>query len=287
MNKIIYNVSKCIPDKLYLQLMYRRHFHKFMDLKNPKTFNEKINWLKLHNRRAEYTQMVDKYAVREYIAQKLGEEYLIPLFSVWDDPCEIDFDKLPDQFVLKWNDDSGSVVLCRDKSKLNKQEVIRSLAAKKKHNGYWYGREWPYKNVKKKIIAEQYMSDKKDESKGLTDYKFYCFNGEPRFLYVSEGLENHETARISFLNLDWTFAEYERSDFAPFDELPKKPDLFDEMIDVAKKLSAGEPFLRVDLYEINNKVYFSELTFSPCAGLMPFKNKDHDLELGAMIELPM
>ncbi len=263
--------------------MYYKHFHRFIDFKNPQTFNEKLNWLKLNDRRPEYTQMVDKYAVRDYISEKLGEEYLIPLLGVWDDPQEVDFDALPNQFVLKWNHDSGSVIICRDKSKLDIQKTVATLASKRSHNGYWYGREWPYKNVKPRIIAEEYMED--SSGAGLRDYKFYCFNGTPKFLYISEGLEDHSTARISFVTTEWEFASYERSDFKPFDKLPPKPECFDQMLELAAKLSMGVDFLRVDFYEIDEKVFFSELTFFPCGGFMPFKNMDHNIEIGEMLHL--
>ncbi len=290
MNKVIYNFLKVLPDKMYLQLLYYKHFHKFINFKNPKTFNEKINWLKIYDRRSEYTQMVDKYAVREYIAKRLGEEYLIPLLGVWDDPHDIDFDTLSDQFVLKWNHDSGSVVICKDKAKLNISKTVEMLASKKSHNGFWYAREWPYKNVKPKVIAEKYMVDESGyELKGyngsLIDYKFYCFQGVPRYLYVSSGLHDHATASISFLTMDWEFAPFGRSDFKPFDTLPAKPSLFDEMKLIAERLAKGHDFLRVDLYQVNGKIYFSELTFSPCAGLMPFVPKEWDNKLGEMLVL--
>ena len=275
-------LERFIPDGIYLRWQYKKVTGKKLNLKNPQTFNEKLQWLKLHDRKPEYTMMVDKFAVKEYVADKIGAEYVIPTLGVWNHFDEIDFDALPNQFVLKCTHDSGSVVICRDKAAFNMAEAREKIENGLKHNFYWQFREWPYKNVKPRIIAEKYMENNEKE---LVDYKFYCFNGKPKFLYVSEGLENHTTAKISFLNLDWSFAPYERVDFAPFMVLPIKPNQYENMIKIAKTLSSYIPFIRVDLYEIDNIVYFSELTFFPCGGFMPFKNSEHDIEVGKMLKL--
>lgn len=272
-----------MPDKKYLGKKFKVILGYEMNFDDPKTFNEKLQWLKLYDRKAEYTKMVDKYLVREYIKEKIGEKYLIPLLGVWDKPEDIDFSHLPKQFVLKCNHNSGGLCICRDKSKISENKIKRKFRKEIKRNYYLSGREWPYKNISRKIVCEKYMED--EQQKQLIDYKFYCFNGEPRFLYVSQGLENHNTARISFLKMDWSFADFSRSDYPPFDELPKKPDKYFEMIEIAKKLSMGIPFLRVDLYEIRNQIYFGELTFSPCSGMMPFVPKEADLMLGELLEL--
>lgn len=272
-----------LPDKLYISLMYSIKMGKKLNWKNPQTFNEKLQWLKLHDRKQEYSTMVDKYAAKEYVAQLIGENYIIPTLGVWDRFEEIDFDQLPNQFVLKCTHDSGGLVVCRDKTQLDKNEICKKINRSLKRNYYWNSREWPYKNVKPRIIAEMLMSDE-TQTIGLTDYKFYCFNGQPRFLYVSTGLEDHATASISFLTLDWQFAQYARSDYHSLNELPSKPKSFDSMVDIARKLSDGIAFLRVDLYEIGGNVYFSELTFSPCGGFMPFTNEEHDLEIGNMLQ---
>lgn len=272
-----------LSDEEYLKRKYRAAVKKELDLNNPQTFNEKLQWLKLYDRRPEYTPLVDKFAVKQIVAGKIGEEHIIPTLGVWDNFDEIDFDTLPDQFVLKCTHDSGGLVICRDKSKLNIHKARKKISKSLERDFYLRGREWPYKNVPRKIIAEKYMEDK--NASELTDYKFYCFNGEPRFLYISKGLENHATAAISFLTLDWQFAPYERSDYKPFSELPPKPQKFDLMVEIARKLSTGTDFLRVDLYEINGEVYFSELTFSPGSGFTKFKNFEHDLEIGNMLVL--
>ena len=279
-----FKIFSILPDKIYLKILYRLQLGRKLDLKNPKTFNEKLQWLKLNDRKPEYSIMVDKYRVREYIKEKLGEEYIIPLIGVWDRAEDIDFSKLPDKFALKCNHNSGlGMCICRDKSKLDIEKVKKELNKGIKQNYYKTCREWPYKNVERKIICEKYMEQ--ESSCELTDYKFFCFNGEPEFLYVSDGLENHDTARISFVTIDWEFADFKRSDYERHDKLPKKPEKYEEMLEIGRLLSKGFPFLRVDLYEIGGKIYFSELTFSPCGGFMPFTSYESDLKLGEMIKL--
>lgn len=272
-----------MPDEEYLCKEWSYHFDKPLDLQNPQTFNEKLQWLKIHNSISEYTTMVDKYAVKQYVADKIGEQHVIPLLGVWNCFKEIDFDKLPNQFVLKCTHDSGGVVICRDKENFDKNQAEKILSTYLKRKYYYCHREWPYKDVKPRIIAEQYMAEK--NNKGLTDYKFYCFNGVPLYLYVSIGLENHATAQMSFLNIDWSFADFGRTDYKPLEKLPPKPARFEEMIDMVKKLSKGIPFLRVDLYEINGEIYFGEYTFSPCAGMMPFDPPEADFKLGQLLDI--
>ena len=272
-----------LPDELYIRLKYYLRFHKGLNLKQPRTFNEKLQWLKLYDRKPEYTSMVDKYEAKKSVAERIGENHIIPTLGVWEHFEDIDFDLLPNQFVLKCTHDSGGLVLCRDKSKLDKEAAKRKINNSLKNNYFYQGREWPYKNVVPRIIAEKYMTD--GVSKDLTDYKFYCFNGVPQYLYISTGLENHATAYISFLTLDWKFAPFGRSDYKPFLQLPPKPSMFDEMKALAAKLAQGHKFLRVDLYQIDDEVYFSELTFSPCGGMMPFTPEGWDLELGKMLDL--
>ena len=278
-------VTRLIPDTLYLKILYYKHFKKWPDLRNPKTFNEKLQWLKLHDRKQEYVDMVDKLNAKSFVAQKIGEQHVIETYGSWDSPEQIDFDSLPDQFVIKWNHDSGSVVICRDKSTFDREAALAKLAKGKKYSGFWYGREWPYKNVDKKVFAEKYLEDGNDCG-GLVDYKFYCFGGEPKFLYVSQGLEDYSKARISFLTLDWEFEPFYRTDFPPFETLPKKPVNFDHMVQIARTLSKGTPFSRIDLYEIDGQVYFSEITFYPCSGLMPFSSPEWDEKIGDWLTLP-
>lgn len=416
-----------LTDKRYLKKMYTVVMGKKLNLDDPQTFNEKLQWLKIHDRKEIYTTMVDKYEAKKYVAGQIGEDYIIPTLGVWERFDDIDFSELPRQFVLKCTHDSGGLVICRDKDTLDVNKARCKIERSMKNNYYWLGREWPYKNVKPRIIAEKYMEDNNNDEltdykmmcfngkvkctftvsnrskgesmnvtfydtnwdkmpferhypaaestipkpisyeemvkiaeqlssdipfarvdfyeikdkpyfgeitfypgcgmeeftpeewdltlgtwislpnlgggilcsdnyviwihpedslpNGLVDYKFYCFDGTPQLLYVSKGLEDHETARISFLTTDWSFAPYERKDYRPFVVLPPKPKCFEQMMEISKKLSKGFSFLRVDLYEINNKVYFSELTFSPCSGMMPFSNEEQDYELGKMLDI--
>ena len=275
-----------ISDKVYLKNAYKSMLGKKLTIKSPKTYNEKLQWLKLYDRNPLYTTLVDKYEVKNYIANRIGEEYIVPTLGVWDKFDDIDFDALPNQFVLKCTHDSGGLVICKDKTNLDidsaRQKIEKSLG----RNYFWFGREWPYKNVPKRIIAEQFLEDEETKKDGITDYKFFCFNGEPKFLYVSTGLENHKTAHISFLTLDWNFTSFQRSDFSPLETLPKKPTKFDEMVEISRELSKDIPFLRVDLYQINNQIYFSELTFFPCSGFIPFVNPEDDETIGHMLVLP-
>lgn len=273
-----------LSDEEYLKKYYRARMKKELNLENPQTFNEKLQWLKLYDRKPEYTTMVDKYEVKQYVADKIGEQYIIPTLGVWDAFEEIDFENLPNQFVLKCTHDSGGIAICRDKSVFDIDKAKNIINKSLKNNYYYHGREWPYKNVKPRILAEQYMED--DESQELSDYKFYCFNGEPKFLYLSKGLECHATAKISYVTLDWELAEFKRVDFKPFDTLPPKPLNFEKMQELACKLSAEIPFLRVDFYEVNGQIYFSELTFFPGSGYTKFEPEVFDVILGTELKLP-
>lgn len=277
------NILK-LKDETYLKILFKLSMKQDLDLKNPKTFNEKLQWLKLYDRKEIYTTMVDKYEVKEYVSKKIGSEYIIPTLGIFANFDEIDFEQLPNQFVIKCTHDSGGLVVCKEKRDFETTSAKKKIQKCLKHNFYYLAREWPYKNVKPRIIIEEYMFDE-NQRLGLIDYKFYCFSGEPKFLYVSEGLENHQTAKINFLNLDYTLAPFQRDDFISFQNIPPKPKNYDKMIEIARKLSHGIPFLRVDLYEINGKIYFSELTFTPCGGLMKFQPSKYDKIMGDMIAI--
>ncbi len=278
-------ISRIIPDKLYLKIQYRFRMGKKLNLNSPKTFNEKLQWLKLYDRKPEYSRYVDKYDAKEVVADKLGSEYIISTIGVWDSVDEIDFEALPNEFVLKCTHDSGSVVICRDKSTFDFNSAKEKLRKKLKTNLFWQGREWPYKNVKPRIIVEQYLSELSDDK--LIDYKFFCFNGEPRYLYISQGLDDHETARISYAFLDWQMAPFRRTDFASFDVLPSKPVNFHTMIEMSRTLSKDIPFLRVDFYNLNGKIYFGEMTFFPGAGYTRFQPSEWDEKIGELLNLPL
>lgn len=271
-----------LPDRQYLCVIYRAAIGKRLRLDDPKGFNEKLQWLKLYDRNPKYTTMVDKYLVREYVAEKIGEEYLIPLLGVWDDPEQIDFDKLPDQFVLKCNHDSGAVVICKDKSQLDIPAAKEFLSRRQKHNFYYGGREWPYKDVVPKIICEKYMED---ESGELTDYKFMCFNGEVKCAFTCTDRFTPQGLHVTFYDMQWNIMPFERH--YPRASVPaQKPQSYDEMVQLAEKLSAGIPFVRVDFYEIDGKPYFGELTFFPGNGLEEFTPEEWDDTLGSWISLP-
>lgn len=349
--------SFLIPDKPYLQLMYWLNMGKKLDLKNPKTFNEKLQWLKLYNHNPAYTVMVDKVKAKEYVAKLIGEEHIIPTLGVWDDPDDIDFDALPNQFVLKCNHNSGTgMCICRDKSKLDIEKVKAELRKGLKENYFMRWREWPYKNVPRKILAEKFMVDTeqnketitkgkleelndykifcfngepkvlfvasdrankvcfdyydmdlkhldlkqggdnyhgevklpkhfeemKEEVTELTDYKWFCFNGEPFMMYVSH--DNAEHATTDFFDMNYNRLPLRMKD-PNSDNPPAKPKEFEEMREYAKVLSRHIPFLRVDFYVISHKVYFGELTFFHNAGFCKVKPDKWNIKLGKLVKL--
>lgn len=274
-----------------LKKMFKEKIGHKLNLDNPTTFNEKLQWLKLHDHNPLYTTMVDKYAVKKYIAEKIGEKYIIPTFGVWEHFDEIGFNKLPDKFVLKCTHDSGSVVVINDKSKADMYEVKKKLEFGLKHNYYYSCFEWPYKDVPPKIIAEKFMENHDNSSgnlSGLVDYKFYCFQGVPKFLYISQGLGgDHKLAKMNFLDLNWKRTSFQRPDFAEFSEqeLPVCPSKFELMLEFAEIFSRNIPFLRVDMYFIDGEIYISELTFYPGAGFTPFYPYIWEEKIGNWIEL--
>lgn len=274
-----------LSDREYLEKKFYAMLGYSLDLSNPQTFNEKLQWLKLHDRKPEYTMMVDKYKVREYIKEKLGGEYLIPLLGVWDKAEDINFDKLPNRFVLKCNHNSGlGMYICKDKSKLTENQIkaIRKNLAKGLQQDYYLtGREWPYKNVPRKIIAEKYMED---ETGQLRDYKFYCFNGEPKIIMINSDREIGKT-KADYFDMDFNWLDlkwgYEHALVKP-----SKPINFEKMKELAVILSKDVPELRVDFYEVNNKIYFGELTFFDGSGFDKIEPKEWDEKLGDWITLP-
>lgn len=286
-----YGLCNGLEDEVYIKRQFKMVMGYDLPLDNPTTFNEKLQWLKLNDRKAEYTTMVDKYLAKQYVSGIIGDSYVIPTIGVWDSFDEIDFSKLPNAFVLKCTHDSGGVVVVRDKKTFDYSTIKGKMNKALKRNFYYYGREWPYKNVKPRIICENYMNDDSssgfDDNIGLVDYKFFCFGGKAVFLYISKGLENHATAQISFYDLKGNEMPFHRKDYLPYHNAVL-PGNFDEMIGIANVLaeSIAAPFVRIDLYSINNKTYFSEITFSPCSGMLPFEPASADLELGRLIQLP-
>lgn len=273
-----------VSDKYAIQTQWKKSMDYPLNLDNPRTYNEKLQWLKLYDRRPEYTQMVDKIGAKEFAAKRIGEQYIIPTIGVWDRPEDIPWDELPNQFVLKLTHDSGSVIICKDKEKLDIKEAIAKLSKGLKHNFYKESREWPYKNVKPRIIAEKYMVD--ESGYELKDYKFFCFDGEPKMLFVATDRDNpNEDTKFDFFDMDFNLLPFtnghEHAKIAP-----KKPTGFSEMISLARKLSAGFPHVRVDLYDINGQIYFGEMTFYHWSGLVPFKPQEWDDKIGEWLELP-
>lgn len=272
-----------MDDKKYLQKLYKAAFGKELDWDNPQTFNEKLQWLKLYDRKPIYTTMVDKYEVKKYVAEKIGEEYIISTLGVWDNFDDIDFDKLPDQFVLKCTHDSGGLVICKDKRKLDIATAKKKMEKALRTSFYSEFREWPYKDVKPRIIAEQYMAD---ESGGLIDYKFFCFDGVPRIMFIATDRENpNEETKFDFFDMDFNHLDIRNGH--PNAKLPpRKPKRFELMKQLASKLSNGIPHVRVDMYEVNGKVYFGELTFYHWGGVVKFEPDSWDKILGDWLVLP-
>lgn len=274
-------VQMWVPSKIYIKIQYRNYTGKRLDLRNPQTFNEKLQWLKLYDRNPLYTNLVDKYKVREFISQTIGEEYLIPLLGVWDKFDEIDFGELPNKFVLKPNHTSGDVFICKDKTKVNFDELRTKVNAWLEREYYWEHREWPYKNIKPRIFAEKYMVD--ESGVELKDYKFFCFNGEPKALFVAtdRGIDT----RFNFYDMQFNqlpFMQHYKNSTKKIN----KPQGFDEMVILATTLSTGIPHVRVDFYDVNGKIYFGELTFYHFSGLEKFEPDEWDFKLGSWLELP-
>lgn len=272
-----------LDDKKYLERMFRVQLGKNLNFENPVTFNEKIQWLKINNRESEYTIMVDKYKVREYISETIGEQYLIPLLGVWDSPDEINFDILPDEFVLKCNHNSGlGMCICKNKSTLNIEKVKQNLSNGLNENYYLLYREWPYKNVEKKIIAEKYMSD---QGKELQDYKIHCFNGIPKIILVCRDRFSDTGLTEDFFDIEWNHLNISRENCKHSVDKIKAPKNLKLMLRLARILSENIPFVRIDFYEINGKVYFGEITFFPASGLKKFIPEKWDIDLGNEIQL--
>ncbi len=276
-------VQMWVPSKIYIKIQYRNYTGKRLDLRNPQTFNEKLQWLKLYDRNPLYTNLVDKYKVREFISQTIGEEYLIPLLGVWDKFDEIDFGELPNKFVLKPNHTSGDVFICKDKTKVNFDELRTKVNAWLEREYYWEHREWPYKNIKPRIICEKYMVD--ESGIELKDYKFLCFNGEPKIIQVMSGRKNGNYY-INHYDINWDRVEIHRKRCAENPKGIDKPAGLQTMIDISRRLSRDIPFVRVDLYSTARQILFGEMTFYPVSGYMDFQDERWDYKLGSWIELP-
>lgn len=278
-----YNILNLLSDRAYLKIAFRLKLNKKLDLKNPKTFNEKLQWIKLYDRNPQYTKMVDKYSAKAYIAEKIGEKYVIPVLGVWDTFDEVDFDTLPEAFVLKCTHDSGGLVICRNKSNLDKEAARKRIEKSLKSNYFWCGREWPYKNVKPRIIAEKYMQDSTVSEEGLTDYKFFCFGGVPKIMYISR--DKSQDPRTDFFDMNCNHLDIHMRD--PNADIPPEiPSCFEEMKLISEKLSEGIPHARIDFYVVENRPYVGEITFFHCGGFAAINPESWNITMGDWITLP-
>lgn len=276
-----------IPDYTYLTIRYRARMGKWPNLKHPQLFTEKIQWLKMNNRKPEYTIMVDKYAVKEYVANIIGKQYIIPTLAVWEKIEDIDCDCLPNQFVLKTTHGGGGcdVIVCKDKRKFDKEAALVKLTTSLTSDLFKKFREWPYKNVPKRIIAEKFMQvENAEEGSDLKDYKFFCFNGKVRFFKIDfdRFVEHH----ANYYSPDGKLLPFGEADLPPVpSHVENMPENLAEMIQLAEKLSVEQSFLRVDFYNINGLIYFGELTFYPASGMGTFTDENIDLQLGSYLKL--
>ncbi|MBR4747976.1 MAG: glycosyl transferase [Abditibacteriota bacterium] len=273
-----------MPDEPYVKFLYWAFMKKKLDLEDPKTYNEKLQWLKLYDRNPEYTKLVDKYEAKLYVASRIGEEYIIPSYGIWNSPEEIDFDKLPDRFVLKTTHDSGGIKIINKAEGFDRNAINAFFAKRLKQSTYKKQREWPYKNVKPRILAEQYMEDEKTGE--LRDYKFFCFNGEVKALFIATDRQSKDRpTAFDFFDTDYNWLDV-RHGHPNAPRKPDKPETFDKMLELAGILSEGLVHVRVDLYEINGKVYFGEMTFFHHGGIVPFDPEEWDLKFGQWLTLP-
>lgn len=278
-------VKRCahiLPDKAFLSLRYFLTFRRFPNWKDPKSYNEKIQWLKLYDRDPRYGEMVDKAAVKNLVSRMIGPEYLIPTLGVWDRPEDVDFDALPDRFVLKCTHDSGSVVLCPDKEKLDRQGAMKILHRGMARNYYKEYREWPYRDVPRRILAEVYLND--GTGPVPSDYKVMCFQGEPKLVILHQGRFGKHT--MDFYDTDWNRMRITRVGQARSETDAPRPECLEKMLELSGVLSRGIPHLRVDWYICGGKLYLGELTFYNNSGFGPFVDPRDDELLGSWIRLP-
>ena len=280
--KLLYRVSPLLPDALYLKLLFPLHTGYKLNLENPKTYNEKLQWLKINYRKPMMTTMVDKYEAKNYARDIIGDEYIVKTLGVWDDFEQIDFDLLPSRFVLKTTHDQGGVVIVHDKNNFNKEEARKKLTKHLKFKHFYLTREWPYKNVNPRIMAEEYLEN--TEVGDLWDYKFYCFHGEPKIMYISHGRQS-DICYLDFFDMDFNKLDISRRGFQQSFFTLEKPKNWALMKSLAAQLSADLPHVRVDFYEANSRVYLGELTFFQGGGMMPFHPEKWDYKFGEMLDI--
>ena len=278
-----YGYKNSVSSEEFVKRIYRYKTGKELNLNDPVLYTEKLQWLKLYDCRNEYTEMVDKLAAKKFVADRIGAQYVVPLLGVWDTAEEMDFRSLPDQFVLKTTHDSGTYLICKDKNSLDIDAAKRKMRRYLRRNYYDCSREWPYKNVKPRIIAESYMEDTRQGE--LRDYKFFTFGGVPKVLYIAQGRGKGTQTYTDFFDMEFNHLPFTIDhEIAP--EHPEKPVNFELMKELAAKLSEGIPQLRVDFYEVDGKVYFGEMTFFHCSGMAPFHPEEWDRTFGEWVILP-
>lgn len=275
--------SHLLSDEMYVKIRFRVDMKKKLDLINPRMFSEKLQWLKLYDRKPIYTTMVDKYEAKRYVASLIGEKYIIPTLGVWEHFEDIDFGQLPNQFVLKCTHDSGGVYICKDKSKLDVDSVKKKINKSLRKNYFYNEREWPYKDVKPRIIAEQYLVTAGES--GLNDYKIFCFHGEPKFILVCSNRFSKSGLNEDFFDVDWKHLELARKLHGNAAITPARPNNLQEMIELSRKIAENTKFLRVDLYETNNEILFGECTFYPTSGFEEFSPAGADYEIGELLNI--
>lgn len=277
-----HNMTNWISDELYLKILYKEYIGKDLNLKNPLTFNEKLQWLKLNDRNPLYTVLVDKHAVKQYVEEKIGKEYVIPTIAVWERVEDINISNLPDRFVLKCTHDSGGVVICRDKGKFDLSSAQDKLKRNLKKNYYYSTREWPYKHVKPRIIAEPYLESENGNT--LNDYKLLIFNGKHKCSFVCSGRNSDAGLHVTFYDPEWNVMPFERH-YPRSSQKQERPCSYKKMIQLAEILSKGIPFVRVDFYEVGGNPYFGEMTFFPGGGFEEFSPEIWDRKLGDMLDI--
>lgn len=270
-----------MSDETYIKIAYHAKMGKKLNLEDPQTYNEKVQWLKLNYRKPEMTDLADKYAVREYVENRIGDHYLIPLLGVWSDSDSIDFDQLPNQFVLKCTHDSGSVIICKDKTKLDKDKTRKKLDKIMKNNYYWGQREWVYNDITPKIIAESYISSQTEDD--LKDYKFFVFDGEVKFMFVASN--RGVDTRFDFYDNNFDYIDVKQK-YPQADERIEKPENFEKMLVLAEKLASDIPHARVDFYNVEGKILFGEITFFHFSGWEKFEPDKYDRIFGSFLHLP-
>lgn len=279
----MFGFFRFMPDEKYLKKAFKCYAGYSPDLLNPKTFNEKLLWLKLYDRRPEYTTMVDKYAVKKWVAERIGKEYIIPTLGVWEHFDDIDFDIFPNQFVLKSTHDSGGLVIVKDKNNFNKSAAKKIIERRLKQNYYYIWREYPYKNVPPRIIAEPYMICKNGNP--IAEYKIFCFNGKAKMILVCKGAAHSPGRTNDYCDLDFNrlpFTSLNRNSAGKLE----RPAQMDKMIELAETLAENTPQIRVDLYLCDDKIFFGELTLYHNSGICPIEPYEWDIQLGSWINLP-